>query len=147
MAETGRMFLCARCRAQVLLCSRCDRGQRYCSRLCAGAARRAAQRAAAERYQSSRAGRFAHAARARRYRALHKFVTHQGSVTAPADALLALQTGVPSAGAVGVPSQTTAVSGRCTACGARCAAAVRSGFLRHRRPTGDRSILAHRSSA
>jgi predicted AAA+ superfamily ATPase len=38
--ETARLFLCARCRAQVLLCSRCDRGQVYCGPECSQSARR-----------------------------------------------------------------------------------------------------------
>ena len=28
--DDARLFVCARCRRQVLVCSRCDRGQRYC---------------------------------------------------------------------------------------------------------------------
>ena len=86
MPETGRMFLCGLCRAQVVLCRRCDRGQIYCGRGCAGRARGEAQREAGERYQRSRRGRFAHAARALRYRARCKIVTHQGSAEpAPGD--------------------------------------------------------------
>jgi signal transduction histidine kinase len=34
MDTSGRLFLRARCRAQVLLCSHCDRGNRYCGRSC-----------------------------------------------------------------------------------------------------------------
>ena len=83
MEPTGRMFLCAGCRALVVVCPRCDRGQIYCSRDCAARARRASQRAAGRRYQASRRGRFAHAARARRYRARRNIVTHQGSDGAP----------------------------------------------------------------
>jgi hypothetical protein len=64
----ARLFVCARCRAQVLLCSRCDRGQRYCGPACSRAARQESQREAARRYQVSRAGRMAHAERARRWR-------------------------------------------------------------------------------
>jgi hypothetical protein len=40
MQATGRLFLCARCRAQVFICRRCDRGNRYCNADCAQAARR-----------------------------------------------------------------------------------------------------------
>ena len=39
MARSARLFLCARCRDQVLLCSHCDRGQVYCSRACSVASR------------------------------------------------------------------------------------------------------------
>lgn len=67
MSCSARLFLCARCRCQVVLFSHCDRGHRYCSPSCARAARVAAQRAAAQRYQSSRRGRFTHAARQQRY--------------------------------------------------------------------------------
>ncbi len=63
----ARLFVCARCRAQVLLCSHCDRGNRYCGRDCRGEARDAARREAAKRYQSSQRGRLAHAARSRRW--------------------------------------------------------------------------------
>ena len=56
-ATTGRLFLCARCHAQVLVCSHCDRGQIYCAQGCAQTARRDAQRAAGQRYQVSRRGR------------------------------------------------------------------------------------------
>ena len=76
---TARLFLCARCQAQVLVCSHCDRGQIYCAQGCAQTARRDAQRAAGRRYQASRRGRVNHAARAGRYRARQNNVTHQGS--------------------------------------------------------------------
>ena len=94
MPQTGRMYLCARCRAQVVVCRRCDRGQIYCTRDCARLARRAAQHAAAQRYQSSHRGRlwFTPSAvvdiRARRCD-LHTIVTaYQGSAAAFASDLL-----------------------------------------------------------
>ena len=34
--DDARLFLCARCRRQVLICSRCDRGQQYCGARCSG---------------------------------------------------------------------------------------------------------------
>jgi transposase len=74
---TGRLFLCARCRAQVFICRRCDRGQIYCASGCAQAARRVSLREAAQRYQHSRRGRLAHAQRARRYR-LYGMVRERG---------------------------------------------------------------------
>ena len=99
MPQTGRLFLCARCREQVVVCRRCDRGQVYCPSGCALAARRERQRAAGKRYQSSRRGRFVHARRRRRYRrrsyASGEIVTHQGSVAAPAGDLLQSQVPVP----------------------------------------------------
>lgn len=100
MDRSARLFLCARCRDQVLLCSQCDRGQQYCSRACAGASRRERRRDAAERYQSSRCGRLRHAARTacwrRRRRTLRQRgtmcgankVTHQGCPDGGAQASL-----------------------------------------------------------
>lgn len=80
MQAAGRLFLCARCRAQVLICGRCDRGQRYCTAECSRTMRRASVRDAGRRYQRTRRGRHLHAARARRYPAArNKIVTHQGS--------------------------------------------------------------------
>ena len=102
MARSARLFLCGRCRVQVLLCSHCDRGQHYCSRECAGQARRERRREAAERYQRSWRGRMAHAERSRRWRArqaarladeaaqgANKIVTHQGCPALGAAASLA----------------------------------------------------------
>jgi hypothetical protein len=74
-ARSARLFLCARCRAQVLVCSCCDRGQIYCTGGCAQIARREGLREAGQRYQASRRGRVAHALRAHRYRARQKNVT------------------------------------------------------------------------
>ena len=87
MESTGRLFLCACCREQVLICRRCDRGQRYC-RTCAKEARRASVREAGRRYQQSRQGRFAHAARSRLHRERNKKVTHQGSPVLANDVVL-----------------------------------------------------------
>jgi hypothetical protein len=42
----ARLFVCVRCRTQVLICSCCDRGQIYCAGGCAQEARYHAQRAA-----------------------------------------------------------------------------------------------------
>ena len=69
MARSARLFLCARCRDQVLLCPHCDRGQGYCSRACSVASRHERRRHAAQLYQDSRCGRLKHAARAARQRA------------------------------------------------------------------------------
>ena len=141
MPQTGRMFLCAACRVQVVVCRRCDRGQIYCGRPCAAAARRAAQRAAGRRYQQSRPGRFAHAARARRYRARSKIVTHQGSVTPVGGDLLASKAVLPASNLV----EPASVS--CARCGARCATAVRLGFVRHHRRAPGQSAGANRTAA
>ena len=67
--ESHRLFLCARCGAQVRLCSSCDRGQVYCGRVCAVSARRAGHREANQRYQRTERGRALHAQRQARYRA------------------------------------------------------------------------------
>lgn len=99
---TVRRFLCARCRSPVLVCSACDRGQIYCASGCSALARRQSQRAAAQRYQRTRAARFMHAARTRRWRerqavlaslslalaSVAQSVTHQGSQLATPDAVL-----------------------------------------------------------
>ena len=99
MDRSARLFLCARCRDQVLLCSHCDRGQQYCSRACSSTSRRERRREAAERYQSSQRGRRRHAARTacwrRRRRSLRQRapcdndkVTHQGCPDGAAQASL-----------------------------------------------------------
>lgn len=91
--DDTRLFLCARCHRQVRICSHCDRGNQYCGRRCSRAARGESLRAAGERYQKSRRGRFCHAARQRRYRARCRAdqakVTHQGSIAARRRASLA----------------------------------------------------------
>ncbi len=79
MQNTARFFNCARCRRQVVICRRCDRGNIYCGKQCSQPARRESLRAAARRYQASKAGRFKHAERQRRYRSRSQKVTHQGS--------------------------------------------------------------------
>lgn len=101
MDRPGRLFVCARCRVQVVLCRRCDHGQRYCTRSCSRQARGSARRRSAQRYQRSRGGRRVHAARSRRWRerqpridpgpsdALANKVTHQGSQDPVPDAPLA----------------------------------------------------------
>jgi len=146
MESTGRMFLCAACRAQVVLCRRCDRGQVYCSNACSSQARRESVRAAGRRYQDSRRGRLAHAARARRYRARSNIVTHQGSITqAPGD-LLTRQAAVMPAQEVNQDEVTPQTHKTvCTRCGALCALAVRLGFLRHRSVRNPRLTVPHRS--
>ncbi len=154
----ARMFLCARCRDQVLVCSDCDRGQRYCTRACSSLARRSARRDAARRYQMSRGGRVVHAARSRRWRIRHhlvgpasndggvlegraNIVTHQGSNGELMDAPLAACSSLSTAPSVAAdaltnPMKAFARGGRCRRCGAALAPWVRQGFLR--RPAGVR---------
>jgi hypothetical protein len=128
----ARLFVCVRCRTQMLICSCCDRGQIYCAGGCAQEARYHAQRAAGRRYQTSRRGRLAHAVRARRWRARQKNVTHQGSPPPPPDDLV-----VPgSAVTASKPSPSPDArrwTWHCHWCGCRCLRFVRQGFLRRRR--------------
>jgi len=133
-APSARLFLCAGCRAQVLICRCCDRGQLYCAGACAPRARRRAQQDAGRRYQSSRRGRLAHAARARRYRGRSKNVTHHGSPPPQSDDLLPL--GPPEiAGDAAAPDERPRrPTAHCHWCGRRCQALVRQGFLRRRGP-------------
>ena len=152
MDGSARLFLCARCFVQVRLCSHCDRGQRYCTPSCSSLARDTAQREAASRYQRSRGGRMAHAARSRRWRIRHhrleplvtpqveadaNIVTHQGSPGGCADApLLAWTSDRAEASLTGDPHQSAAkvversTGPTCRRCGAALAPWVRQGFLR-----------------
>jgi hypothetical protein len=57
MPATGRLFVCARCRAQVIVCRRCDRGQISCDGDCSEIASQASVRVTGRRYQHSRHGR------------------------------------------------------------------------------------------
>ena len=146
MAEhPARFYLCARCRKAVLLCSFCDRGQIYCGQECSKTARKNAQSEAARRYQNSRRGRTAHAARARNWRKrqrqcgsksspsdpdAQKIVTHQGSQPLGADvSLMACETEPPTA-----PDQASATGvddvARCQGCCKALSKWVRQGFLR-----------------
>ena len=158
MDRPARLYLCARCRVQVILCSRCDRGNRYCGRQCRRQARAEARRQAALRYQRSRRGRVCHAQRSRRWRqrraergaacsagvGAHN-VTHQGSqpgvVSAPLQAWTHDITTVDVAGTAADITAPSAPQGpdiaapancwACCRCGARQPAALRQGFLRH----------------
>lgn len=144
--DTGRFFLCERCRTQVLICRCCDRGQIYCAGGCARVARAARRRDVARRYQTSRNGRFAHAARSRRYRARHKIVTHHGSLASGADVdVMAASVTTPNKASdtADTPSLTepaipeglpTGVLGHhCHWCGRCCSPFVRREPLRRRR--------------
>jgi len=134
MQSSARLFNCARCRRQVVICSHCDRGNLYCSKRCSQTARRESRREAGRRYQKTRRGRFAHAARQRRYRQRRRAkVTHQGSPPEVADEML------PAESRTSAREQDVSVvpSGdglRCHLCGQACAPFLRLAFLR-RRPT------------
>ncbi len=134
MLPSARLYLCARCRIQVLICRRCDRGQRYCTGGCAREARRLSRREAARRYAASRRGHFTHAERARRYRARGRNkVTHQGSRRVGGDAVVALMRHTPAFSLTLVPP------GHCHGCGCALSACVRLGFLRHKTGPIERS--------
>ena len=154
--QTGRLFLCARCQAQVLVCSQCDRGQRYCNSGCADITRLSRQREAGNRYQQSRTGRHKHAQRMHQWRkrraAATKIVTHHGSQGTPADAVLPGNESPPAISpdsqalslcspitslAIAVSATANTHSSmlmpvwRCHWCQSPCPALVRQGFLRH----------------
>lgn len=129
--DSGRLFLCARCRVQVLICSHCDRGQRYCAEGCAWEARHQSQREAGRRYGRSRDGRFACAERNRRYRIRRKNVTHQGSPRHRKDAVLVVTTAVVASKPVTVDRR--AMRWQCHWCGRPCADSVRINPMRGRR--------------
>jgi len=156
--QTGRLFLCARCQAQVLVCSQCDRGQRYCANGCANITRRSRQREAGVRYQQSRIGRHKHAARMHQWRvrsaASAKIVTHHGSQVTAADAVLPGNESPPAISPDSqaqplcspIASDSLALSTiantrislpaplrRCHWCQSPSPALVRQGFLRHSR--------------
>ena len=143
----ARLFLCAGCRVQVVLCSRCDRGNRYCGRACWRLVRNAARRKAARRYQCSRPGRIAHAARSRRWRQRHSLggdddnsngstaaadnVTHQGSHAGVLAAPLATCTHDTAHSTLLDPiAVAPAALGHCQRCGAAQPHWLRQGFLR-----------------
>lgn len=134
MEITGRLFLCARCQAQVLICSPCDRGQIYCSRECSRLSRQEKMCAAGQRYQRTFKGGLFHAGRSRRYRERQKNVTHQSSLSPPSDDLLALD----SALAVATP-EASVTAPRCSTmhchfCDRRLSTFVRIGYLGGRIP-------------
>jgi hypothetical protein len=161
MERSARLYLCARCRVQVILCSRCDRGNRYCGRPCRHQARTEARRQTAQRYQRSWRGRIAHARRSRRWRLRRAArdaagatgvdahnVTHQGSrAGATAAPLLAWTHDSATAGLADTAADITAQSApqelanaalttvatcwACRRCGGRQPAALRLGFVRH----------------
>jgi hypothetical protein len=87
--DSNRLTTCAMplCGRPFAVCGPCDRGRRYCSPGCSVNARRARQREASRRYQSSERGRLAHQARQARYRERAQGVTHRSSEVGVAGAL------------------------------------------------------------
>jgi len=159
MDQPARLYLCARCRVQVILCSHCDRGNRYCGRPCWHQARAEARRQTAQRYQRSWRGRIAHAQRSRRWRLRRAAacgtgvdahnVTHQGSrpgvasaplvawtydsaTAAPADTAADITAhSAPQELAPAATLTTVATCWACRRCGERQPTALRLGFVRH----------------
>jgi hypothetical protein len=126
MEPPPRRYLCACCRTAVTICSHCDRGQRYCGGDCADKVRTRCMADAGRRYQCSRRGRHAHAARQGRYRERQtNKVTHQGS---PPVALAAL---LPPDAASLQPDESQEPR-QCHFCPCNCGLFVRTGFLRRR---------------
>jgi hypothetical protein len=125
---SGRTLACLHCHCVVLVCLHCDRGQRYCSARCRDQGRRAAQRAAARRYQDTPRGRASHARRQQRYRqrGAQKIVTHQGSQGQHSGDVLALELSVARRDACEVMPPW-----HCHWCGRAVTDVVRRGFLRH----------------
>jgi hypothetical protein len=133
MEYTCRLFLCARCRKQVLICRRCDRGQIYCPDGCAQIARRQSVRDAGHRYQQSRQGRFKQAERIRRFRQHKKNVTHQGSEPTVENDLLPVNSAKAEKRLVNLDPLLSVDAYPCHFCGCRCSKFVRTGFLGRRR--------------
>ncbi|QTB53408.1 hypothetical protein [Burkholderia pseudomallei] len=135
---TGRLYLCARCRAQVFICRRCDRGNRYC-RNCAADVRRDRVREAGRRYQRTRRGRVAHATRSKRYRARRNKVTHQGSLGTATDGVLQPDRDAAVALANAAAHSAAPLPLICHGCGGLLLPLVRTGFVRRRGPRHVRS--------
>ena len=128
MQSSARLFNCARCRCQVVICSHCDRGNIYCGKRCSQTARRQSQCEAARRYQRTYRGRFAHAARQRRYRQRRRAnVTHQGSPPLLPDETLPAESRKP-ARRVESPPAVPNDGIRCHLCGRACSRFLRQSF-------------------
>ena len=134
MQSSARLFNCAHCRCQVVICSHCDRGNIYCGKRCSQSARSQSRREAGRRYQRTYRGRFAHAARQRRYRQRRTAkVTHQGSPFLLPDETLFAESRT-SAQPSEEPVAGPAAGIRCHLCGRVCSHFLRQWFL-HRRAT------------
>ena len=131
--ESLRLAVCGRpeCRRLFQLCTGCDRGQRYCERACGRRARAESVRAAGRRYQRTRDGRHAHAARQAAYRERRRKVTHQAppevarEATVPLAPVQATTQVSAEPSAARPPPHALPSSPACTFCGRP------SPFLRH----------------
>ncbi len=128
MEDSARLFNCARCRCQVTICRRCDRGNIYCSKQCSQPARQESLRAAGQRYQNSRRGRFRHAERQHHYRSRQRKVTHQGSPPSPRDDVLRPESMVTGAHSTAV-AMVRVQENHCCFCKRMCSPFVRQDFL------------------
>ena len=130
---SARLFLCGRCRRQVIICRRCDRGQVYCAGGCSVQARRQSLREAGRRYAHTLPGRQNRAERSRRHRARQReIVTHHGSPSPPlGDLLPAGATAIPRDDVSPVEPARPAMP-HCHWCGRLCLPKLRQGFLRRR---------------
>ncbi|MCY1078989.1 hypothetical protein [Archangium lansingense] len=133
--EALRFVVCGRpeCRQVFFLCSACDRGHRYCGPPCSRRARAESMRAAGARYQRTRDGRHAHAARQAAWRERRRQkVTHQSPAAAAqtasvpvAPAPAATQVAAEPSAARPLPHAPPPSIPACTWCGRQ------SPFLRH----------------
>lgn len=127
LANSARLFSCARCRKQVRLCSYCDRGNRYCGRTCSKIADRANRKRANQKYAQSAEGKASGRVRQRRLRknnakqASQKTVTDKGSRPNP-HLLLSIQSN----------QQQSRLKDSCMFCGRLLSGFVRQHFLKRR---------------
>lgn len=130
---SGRPFLCAGCRRQVIVCSCCDRGEIYCAGGSVEHARRRTVQQAGRRYQASHRGRRMHVAQIGRWRARREKVTHHGSPAPPAGDLLVPAAMTTTRDAAAPADQARLPGPHCHWCGRSCPVLLRQGFLRRRR--------------
>lgn len=141
MFPSARLFLCSRCRVQVVICRSCDRGQVYCGETCSQIRRTDQQRQANARYAKTRLGRQNNAKRQAHYRArkreqetlIREIVTDQGS--APCEVADTLMHHTVSSAHQPLKQQPT--DRCCNFCSQCCDLLLRSDFLppdqRHQR--------------
>jgi len=129
MCHSARLYLCVRCRQQVIICSHCDRGNIYCPDGCSEQSRSEKQKETAQRYQSSPNGRRLHAKRQQQYRQRQREkVTHQGSPELIAyDLLFTEQKEVISGSTIPFFTKTKGII--CHFCGRQCSELLRWTFL------------------
>ncbi len=77
--DSGRRYLCARCRAAVIIGTCCDRGNRYCSGDCSKISRDESQQKSGKRYRQTQNGKNKTNERQTRFRSRRRLqkTTHQ----------------------------------------------------------------------